>query len=417
MIFNLSFNFFYRTYINIFIFKYKYMSESIHSFVDPNLIESASYESILMESELNQDFIVPVEITLPIIETCKESNISLLEKSGNIYDNNKSNILGIFLNNTNSELKYQTNLNNYNNLKNNFNSVLICDIEHDYSLKLKNNIQNNIFKYFINSINNIYDTILFALNNINIHIFDYITFINDEFIYCSDLKIFFDYFKKHNLDLCSYTDSSEMIYHYQLNFFSIHTRNISILINFLENSKDDITYKYNFHNLFDKAYPFLKTAYIYENLNKNIFYNDNVYEFYMNNNLLPIININRLINLKNNFKINVHLKIPNDFDFNIYKNKANILDKDETFIYNHFLKDGQFQIIKYKNNNKNYNNTILPEFIRSKLEIYGLLYLFDIPNDFDTLTYKILNDDLNNLNEEELIKHWINYGKNENRKY
>jgi hypothetical protein len=331
-------------------------------------------------------------------------------------------ILGIFLNNTNSELKYKTNLNNYNNLKNNFNSVVICDIENDNSLKLKNTIENNIFKYFINNNfinfnNNIYDTILFALNNLDINNFDYITFISDEFIYCSELKDFFDYFKKHDLDLCSYTDSSEIIYHYQLNFFSIHTRNIDILINFLQNSKDDITSKYNFHNLFNKKFPFLKIGYIDENLYKNIFYNDNIYEFYMNNNLLPIININRLISLKNNFKIDVHLKIPNDFDINIYKNGANISDKNETFIYNHFLKDGQFQIIKYKNNNKNYNNTILPEFIRNKLEKYGLLYLFDIPYNFNTLTYKILNNDLNNLNEEELIKHWINYGKDENRKY
>jgi len=137
----------------------------------------------------------------------------------------------------------------------------------------------------------------------------------------------------------------------------------------------------------------------------------------MNNNLLPIINIDRLISFKNNFKIPIHYKIPNDFDINIYKNKANIIDKDTNFIYNHFLKEGQFLNIKYKNNNKKYNNTILPEFMRNKLEVNGLLYLFDIPNDFNTLKYKILNHDLNHLNEEELIKHWVNYGKNENREY
>jgi hypothetical protein len=337
-------------------------------------------------------------------------------------------VLGIFLNNTNSELKYKTNLNNYNNLKNNFNSVIICDIENDYSLKLKNNIENNTLKYFvnnnfINSNDNIYNTMLYVLNNIDIDIFDYVTFINDNFIYCYDMKDFFNYFKIHDLDLCSYTDSTEVIYHYQLNFFSINTRNIDILNSFLENLKNDILSKYNFHNLFNKKFPFLKIAYINENLNKNIFCNDTIYEFYMNNNLLPIINIDRLISLKNNFKINIYLKIPNDFDLNIYKNEAKILDEyadkdeDETFIYNHFLKYGQFEIIKYKNNNKNYNNAILPEFIRNKLKICKLLYLFDIPDDFNTSKYKILNNDLNNLNEAELIKHWVNYGKNENRKY
>jgi hypothetical protein len=40
-----------------------------------------------------------------------------------------------------------------------------------------------------------------------------------------------------------------------------------------------------------------------------------------------------------------------------------------------------------------------------------------IPDDFDSYIYKLLNNDLKNMNDNELIKHYLLFGKNENRIY
>ena len=45
------------------------------------------------------------------------------------------------------------------------------------------------------------------------------------------------------------------------------------------------------------------------------------------------------------------------------------------------------------------------------------LYKKNIPEDFNVNNYKVLNCDLNNLNDEELIKHYLNHGFNEGRLY
>ena len=43
--------------------------------------------------------------------------------------------------------------------------------------------------------------------------------------------------------------------------------------------------------------------------------------------------------------------------------------------------------------------------------------LENLPIDFSTKYYKLLNNDLNNMSEKELKKHYLNYGINENRVY
>ena len=60
------------------------------------------------------------------------------------------NNIGIFLNNTNSEVSLQINLHNYNILKTNFEKIIIIDIKNSFSLKLQNLIiceKNNINIY------------------------------------------------------------------------------------------------------------------------------------------------------------------------------------------------------------------------------------------------------------------------------
>jgi hypothetical protein len=332
--------------------------------------------------------------------------------------------LGIFLNNTNSDLKYNTNLYNYKNLEKNFNYIVIIDLNNENSFKLRNEIidytENKIINYFMNndylksSNNYIIDCILFILENINYSNFKYITFIDDNYIYCNDLNNYFNYFKLHDLDLCSYSDSTEILYHFQLYLFTINIRSIGILLQFLK--KNNISDIYNFYKLFNKKMPFLKVAYLNENLYKNIFFNNNyIYEYYLVNNLLPIISIDHLLFLKDNFDIEIYIKIPSKFNFNIYKSTMNLDYNQEIYIQEHFLKDGQFKLVKYTD--KNYNNTILPEFIREKLQECKLLDIFDIPIDFNIFIYRNHNKDLESLDEKNLIKHWINYGKYENRLY
>ena len=100
--------------------------------------------------------------------------------------------LGIFLNNTNSNLKIETNLNNFNQLKDNFDYIYILDANNDFSNKLKNNLSNDehIINYdckdkinspFNESLN--INNALYVLENIKINDFNSVTFINDNYIY------------------------------------------------------------------------------------------------------------------------------------------------------------------------------------------------------------------------------------------
>ena len=340
------------------------------------------------------------------------------------------NNIGIFLNNTNSEINLHINFHNYNILKNNFSNIIIIDIENDYSIKLqdqiinsKNNIdmyitdnsciKNNFFDLNIKSINYLFDVFQQKnINNINdLFNCDYITFISDNYIYCDNLLDYFKYIDDHNLDFYSYTDSSEKRYHYQLYLFSVSILFINIFKEFIFNNKDNCDIEFDILNIFNNKMPFLKIAHINENISNNIFYNYKLFKKLFNNKLLPIINIEYLYNHRNNFNVIIHTLIPKDFDIEIYKNYKDLKDKSDLFLQNHFLLNGQFE-------NRNYSedgNYILPNFIRIILKKYNLLQFFDVPDKFSTIKYKKHNKDIENLSDKELYLHWINYGKNENR--
>jgi hypothetical protein len=275
--------------------------------------------------------------------------------------------VGIFLNNTDSDVKVKINFHNYNILKTNFDNIIIIDSENDFSKKLKELIDDNDIikkyildnKYIKDSINDFNISNFSYVHNIiqnNSDIFmsvKYITFVNDNYIYLSDLKDYFDYTFLHNdLNLCSYSDSTENEYHCQLYLFTITSQNID---------------KLNDINKITNKMPYLKIAYLNDNKFINIFYNNKIYEDLLNNNLLPIININKLYHSKNNFNYN------------------------ET------------------------NNYILSINIRNELNKYDLLTFFDVPDNFNAIKYKELNNDLNHLDPKSLILHWLNYGRNENR--
>ena len=67
------------------------------------------------------------------------------------------------------------------------------------------------------------------------------------------------------------------------------------------------------------------------------------------------------------------------------------------------------------------------DFVKSLIEIVdikvtdleraSMVYGFDIPIDFNIRKYIENNKDLANFSIEKLIKHWLHYGKHENRIY
>ena len=162
-----------------------------------------------------------------------------------IYNKEYMNNLGIFLNNTDSEMKLKINKYNFNKLKDNFDTIIILDIDNIFSKNLKNIINTkNIIKYILNNnfIKNNEDEINYDkikcisqdLLNINHQNTNYITFISDNYIYLEDLQEYFEYIDKHNLDFYSFTDSTENFYHYELYLFSINSKVINNFINFIK---------------------------------------------------------------------------------------------------------------------------------------------------------------------------------------
>ena len=336
------------------------------------------------------------------------------------------NNLGIFLNNTDSEIKIIVNINNFNNLKNNFKNIIIIDIDNTFSQKLNNNLIKdiNIIKYILdnyyikNDLNDLdFNKVNNILNLLNINEFndyDYITFISDNYIYCNDLKKYFKYIDIHNLDFSSYNDSSEYEYHYQLYLFSIKYNLINKLIDFInrENSKNNNNLLYKIHTIFNIKMPFLKIAYVKNNIDNNIFYNDSNYKELILCNLLPIINLDYILNIKNNFKNYIYDKIPLNFDKNIYRKNNDLINYSDIELEQHFLNNGQFEF-------RNYTSElfILPVYIRKLLKNSNILDFFDVPDNFNVFKYLEKNNDLKNLNMRELLIHWIEYGNIESRLY
>jgi hypothetical protein len=340
-------------------------------------------------------------------------------------------MLGVFLFNTLNELKFKINKINYNNLKKNFSSIIIIDIENSNSLLLKEFIENDINNYnnikletyIINNnlLNNDNDNdfdikkiIYLYENNINnLNINNYITFINDNYIYCNNLNDYFKYIDTHSLEFYSLTDLYEEIYYYQLYFISVHSNSLKKLYEFIKNNDND---KKDLYDIFDKKICYLKLAYLDTNYELNIFNNNYLYEYLLKNDILPVISINKLNTLLTSYVYdnNLFRVVPENFELNIYKNYEDLKHMNDEQLYIHFINYGQKEHRRYSSKN-NYINYVLPTFLREKLKLFDLLYYFDIPDSFDYHYYKDNNKDISNLNEKDIIIHWINNGRYENR--
>lgn len=334
--------------------------------------------------------------------------------------------LGIFINDTNSKIKYNVNINNIDKLKHNFDNIIIFDNKSEYAYILNNYIKddNLIYKYLLsnstkdntinNSINNTInnsinnndlnmDKLNYILSDIHAQSYEYITVINDNYIYIDSLKDYFDYVKNHNMDFYSYTDSTENFYHYQLYLITFKSSYTNKIINNLN----------NFTSIFKNKISYLKIGYLDNNYEQNIFYNDKLYKYLIENNIIKVIYLNKLNHFIDNYKSDILTEIPNDFDIDIYKNHNDLKNFPYSVLTDHFLNNGQFEARNYKK-----EHYILPHYIRNGLlKCNDLINLFDIPNDFDLYGYKDKNKDLFNLNRDEILVHYIKFGRNEERNY
>ena len=269
--------------------------------------------------------------------------------------------LGVFLNNTENESNYLINYNNYKNLKKNFDNIIVIDLNNNYSLNLKKKIEKNKDaknEHIICESKDFIEKII----NIKEKIIDYeiITFIEDNYIYTSKLNDYFTHVVKSNYEFYCLTDSTENFYHMQLYIFSIKK---SIINTFIDNSIIIFKYKNNFDDISYKLNYLKHITELF--VNRSVF----VKVAYLDN----IVNKNILY-------------VDNDFYYELLEN--DILPIIEVNLLNKYLND--------YNNNK--------------------LTFTEIPTTFNIDIYKKY-DDLQNLNDDELKKHFIAHGQFECRKY
>ena len=239
---------------------------------------------------------------------------------------------------------------------------------------------------------------------------------NNNYIYLDSLEEYFKYVFKFKLDFYSYTDSSEHFYHYQLYLFSFIGKLKNKLISFLEeydnkNPKNNMLKDFTY--IFDTKLPFLKTAFIESNYERNVFFNEKYVEYLIKNKILKILNIDYINKVRKINKMINYVSIPDYFDIEIYRNHSDLKDYDDTFLVEHFLNNGQYESRDYKR-----DNYLLPIFIREfLLKCNNLIEFFDVPEDFMVYSYKEKNVDLQQMGYYELMNHYVDKGKSQGKKY
>ena len=341
----------------------------------------------------------------------------------------KYNILLLVANHTCNNIKYNISLNNISIIKNFVNNIVIIDTnEERYSKLLYNDLKNDnkIINYLFIDNDNYFDfgKWIFALNKIDINNYDYILFLNDSIVITSEIKKYFyyiDHLMCENIDLYAYNDSTQIKYHYQSYLFLLKRKNINRFINFFENKKplinDLISLIHNIElnttEIYDNHDVFLKIGEEY-NKSKNLYWeNEELYQYLISKNIFALIKLKKIYDIQNEYKINIYGNNIEDFDYEFYKSYYELNELNNTELVEHFIKIGQFEGRKFKRE----FNCILPKYYREKLDALGLLYFFDVPDDFDVYYYKKNNRELLNHSYIDCMKHYINHGFYEGRVY
>jgi hypothetical protein len=275
----------------------------------------------------------------------------------------KYNILALISNHTNSIIKYNISLSNISLIKKHVNDIIIIDSENEIiAEKLSNDLKddNKIKQYLFIKNNYYYDfgKWIHALENIDYRKYDYILFLNDSIILTENINNFFYYIQNvmQNVNIYGYNDSTQLQYHYQSYCFLLNVSIINKFIDFFNSRKEFI--------------------YDLDSLVRNIELN------------LHNIDDNR----------DCFLKIGNDY--NMSKN----LFWENDILYQYLLSKKIIGIMKLKK--------IFDMQREYKITIHG----HSIEN-FNYNFYKTYYDDLNDMSDEQLLDHFIEYGQYEGRRY
>jgi hypothetical protein len=342
----------------------------------------------------------------------------------------KYRILGIFANHTNSIVKYNITINNISIIKEYLSGICIVDsLNEKYANLLKNDLSLGkiIQHHFLIENNNYFDfgKWIYALNNINYDQYDYIVFINDSIIVTEVVNKFFihiNYSLSNKVNLFAYNDSTQFKYHYQTYLFLLNKKIINKFIQFFDNRKKNIydlislvqNIELNICDIDENHDCFIKIANDY-NMDKNIFWeNEILYQYLLSKDIFGIMKLKKIKDIQNNYKINIYGHSIDNFNYYFYKNNypdlSSLGDKD---LIDHFIGIGQ-----YEGRIHDYNTiNILPNYYRKNLEKLGLLYFFDVPENFDVYFYKVNNKDISGLSNIDSMFHYINCGIYEGRTY
>ena len=341
----------------------------------------------------------------------------------------KYKILLLVANHTCNNIKYNVSLNNISIIKNFVNNIIIIDTnEERYAKLLYNDLKNDnkISGYFFIDNDNYFDfgKWIFGLNKIDTTNYDYILFLNDSILITNEIKNYFHYIENlmgENIDLYAYNDSTQIKYHYQSYLFLLKRKNINRFINFFQNKKPLIhdlislidNIELNITEIYDNHDVFLKIGEEY-NKSKNLYWeNEELYQYLISKNIFALIKLKKIYDIQNEYKINIYGNNIEDFDYEFYKSYYELNELNNSELLDHFIKTGQFEGRKFKRE----FNCMLQKYYREKLDYLGLLYFFDVPDDFDVYYYKKNNSELSNHSYIECIKHYINHGFYEGRVY
>lgn len=275
----------------------------------------------------------------------------------------KYKILLLVANHTSNNIKYNICLNNISILKPYVEDIVIINSTDEIYAKILHNdlLNDSKIKNFLYIHNDHYFDFgkwIFGLTQIDVNQYDYICFTNDSIIITEDIKNYFHYIDNVmdiNTELYAYNDSTQIKYHYQSYLFLVKSSNISQFINYFENNRSKI---YNLESLIHNVE--LNMCEIYE-------------------------------------KHDVFLKIGQE-----YNNSKNLFWENED-LYQYLLSKNILCILKVKkifDIQKDY-----------KVDIYGL----NITN-FDYEFYKSYYE-IYDMNNEELLKHFVEVGQYEGRKF
>jgi len=338
------------------------------------------------------------------------------------------NILAIFSNHTSNLTKYYLSINNIDILKKYISKFYIIDTNDvKYNNKVIDYYRND--EKFIGSFlipnDNYYDfgKWIHVLNNISYDSFDYILFVNDSIIINNDIEKYFNFMEyKLNKDtkIYAYNDSSQIEYHYQSYFFSLHKSIIPNLIKLFDEKKKDINdmlslimnMEMNLINLDKNHDSYIKIANTI-NISKNIFWhNDFLYDSFLRCHTFAILKLKKIYEFQQEYCLNNMLN--DTFDPSFYREYYDLHNyTNDKELYEHF------QTIGFKEGKKPNKifKSVLPISYRTFFKNLNILCFFDIPEDFDIYYYKFYNSDIQHLTLFETISHYINIGIYENRIY